>query len=184
MTRSECSSLFRDPDCWRSPATKLSATKVPEQRRDTNSFLRQPSPYDFSSWTAISHSRRIDETVTGIVLVESLNGSVEGTGKLPSTIFHSAKSPKLHSIPDCSTCSKFSAVTLRIRPIFPTTTLLALPCRRVNIRKTLKCNIAARVCTDSLMKTFIAARSRRFLQTCSLLRRSEPVGKLWLTRWG
>lgn len=46
--------------------------------------------------------------VTGIILVEPLNGS-ESIAKVAPAIFHSAKSPKLHSIPDCSTCSKFVA---------------------------------------------------------------------------
>lgn len=52
-------------------------------------------------------------------------------------------------------------------------------------RKALKCDITMRVCTGTLMKTFIATRSRRFLQTCSLLGRSDdPVDELWLTRRG
>jgi len=66
---------------------------------------------DFWTTDAIPHSKRTDgETVTEIVLVESLNGPEKGTGKLLLAIFHSAKSPKLHSIPDCSTCSKFATV--------------------------------------------------------------------------
>lgn len=72
--------------------------------------------------------------------------------KLSPAIFHSAKSPKLHSIPDCSTCSKFFAATVAVGWCLEDPTdifsdnLLALLRRRMNIRKTLKCDIAARVC--------------------------------------
>lgn len=53
----------------------------------------------------------MDKTVTGTVLVEPLNGS-QSIVKVAPAIFHSAKSPKLHSISDCSTCSKFVASEL------------------------------------------------------------------------
>ena len=55
----------------------------------------------------------MDKTVTGTVLVEPLNGS-QSIVKVAPAIFHSAKSPKLHSISDCSTCSKFVASELAV----------------------------------------------------------------------
>lgn len=68
----------------------------------------------------VSRSKRTGETFTGIVLVESLNGPVSIVrvrAKVAPAIFHSAKSPKLHSIPDCPTCSKFVATRV-VRPRF------------------------------------------------------------------
>lgn len=99
-----------------------------------------------------------------------------GPGKLPPAIFHLAKSPKLHSISRlldlfevCRCCA-----TLRTREdrhnfsLSPFSPSLSRP--RMNIRM-LRCDIAP------WRKLFVVARSRRFLQTCSLV--GCPAYELW-----
>lgn len=98
--RMELSPLLRGPDCLRSPAL-LDETiyDVSKQPRDTifclpRSLLRPPHDFPFqisdaTACPAIPHSKHTDETVTGVVLVESLNGPEEGTsrGKVAASNF-------------------------------------------------------------------------------------------------
>lgn len=81
------------------------ATGVPHTDFPTNNFPYRLLVFSLRGSIQSPRAKRLPESY----LLSRLMG-LRSIAKVAAAIFHSAKSPKLHSIPDCSTCSKFVAL--------------------------------------------------------------------------